>query len=136
MSDSDELHILDDVPLFFGRFLVTAGLISERDLEMVLTVQKDLGDCLLCVALENGLIALKDFMNCRAYQREKFATAEEALRHIAKLKDTDMERLTAFMVDVHIPIGEILVFRGLLTPEKLRNAIKNHEYHNSIVCFE
>jgi len=131
MNDYDELPVLD-APLFFGRFLVTTGLISEQDLETMLTAQKDLGDCLLCVALENGLIALKDFVNCRAYQREKFATAEEALRHIAKLTDADMARLTAFMVDVHVPIGEILVIRGLLTPEKLRKAIKNYENSSGV----
>jgi hypothetical protein len=131
-NDCEDSSALD-VPLFFGRFLVTTGLLDEKDLETALIAQRDLSDCFLCSALEIGLITVQDFAKCRTYQREKFGTAEEALRHIANLTDTDMTHLKAFMADMHVPVGEMLTKRGLLTPEKLEQALQDYERSSRMV---
>jgi len=135
-DDDDRAHLDLDAPIFFGRFLVLNGLISEQDLETALAVQQDLNDCITCAALEQGLISLKDFIRCREYQRDKVVTFEEAAGLLGALSSEEIENLKGSMQRLNVRLGDILVQRGVLNANDLEKALQDYQRGSSIYSIE
>lgn len=128
----DDAFDLPYTPIFFGRFLVLKGYVSDRELEAAIAVQDELNHSFLGAILEQGLISHKDFMRCREYQRSHAVTFEEAVKALELLSPEGIERVKEDMQQYDFRIGDILVRRGALGPEQLEQALKAYESEHSI----
>lgn len=128
--NNDAMEYLD-VPVLFGRFLVLNGILTEKDIADATRVQKDLNASPLFRVVEKGLLSLDDVKRARAYQWEKMTTFCQAIDALKILLFDDCNALLNSANQQHIPLGEILVKQGKITPQELANALEKHRKHQS-----
>lgn len=109
----------------FGRFLVSRGLLTEKELATAVRVQMELEGSLASTALEAGLISLRQFRECRAYQRQKGIGFAEAVVALGFVSEADVNQLNAAARQLRTRLGEILIRAGCIAPPVLESALSD-----------
>ena len=127
MNDTvlDVLDVLD-VPVLFGRFLVLNDILSEADIVQAARVQKELNSYSLFRLIELGTLTIEDVTRARAYQWKHMATFCEAADALGILALNDCIAALKVLAQQNIPLGEVLVRQGKMTPKALANALEKH----------
>lgn len=112
------------VPMMFGRFLVMKGKITERDLEETLQIQSELNRSLAEELLEGDHLSLESFKKAWYYQREHLVTLKEAVIALNLMKEDELEKIEVSCSDRHIRIGELLVQKGILKEQDLKDLLR------------
>ena len=128
--NNDVMEFLD-VPVLFGRFLVLNGILTEKDIADAVRVQKDLNASPLFRMVEKGLLSFDDVKRARAYQWERMTTFCQAIDALKIMVFNDCEAILNVVHQHHIPLGEILVKQGKITPKLLADALEKHRKHQS-----
>jgi hypothetical protein len=116
-----------DTPILFGRYLVLGGLITEPEMAAAAAAQVELNGSFAVAALEQGALGLEDFLRCREYQRQKGMLFQEAALELGVLTQDAIEQAQQRMQAERMRIGDILVARGALPAEHLRDALRAYE---------
>ncbi|MBK1695184.1 hypothetical protein CKO09_10595 [Chromatium weissei] len=128
--NNDAMEFLN-VPVLFGRFLILNGILTEKDIADAVRVQKDLNANPLFRVIEKGLLSLDDVRRVRAYQWEKMTTFCQAVDALKIMLIGDCEMILKSANQQRIPLGELLVKQGKITPKVLANALEKHRKYQS-----
>ncbi len=115
-----------DVPVVFGRFLVLHDNLSEAEIAQAARVQKELNSYSLFRLIELGTLTIEDVTRARAYQWKHMATFCEAVDALGILALNDCTAALKVLAQQNIPLGEVLVRQGKMTPKALANALEKH----------
>lgn len=118
-----------DVPVLFGRFLVLNGILTEEEICAAARVQKDLNASPLFRLIEQGVLVLEDVWRARSYQWEYMVTFCEAVGALGIMSVEDCKAATEAIRQQNVPLGEVLVKQGRITPEALAEALQRHREH-------
>lgn len=116
-----------DTPILFGRYLVLGGLITEPEMAAAVAAQDELNGSFAVAALEQGELSVEDFLRCRENQRQKGMLFWEAALELGVLTEDAIERVQRRMQAERMRIGDVLVARGALPAEHLRDALRAYE---------
>ncbi|NEV64843.1 hypothetical protein [Thiorhodococcus minor] len=125
-----------DFPVFFGRFLVLSGLLTDDDIAEASALQKDLAATAFFILIERRLLSVEDMARALAYQREhltRFPDALSALKILPPARIADAMRLAQ---SNRIRLGEILVLQGKITRKELEDALRRHRAHQGSLGLE
>ena len=113
-------------PLLFGVFLVSEGYVRQAQVDVALRAQMDLAGTHACTALRLGLISADELRACHEAQSERGLSAGEALEALGILPRAQVHAVDVEMETAQLRIGEILVRRGALTSDQLRETLQRH----------
>ena len=128
----DELFSFQDVPLLFGRYLVLQSVLTDDDVKAALRVQSDLYGNIVFIALEQQIMSVQQFIECRAYQRRHCVSFEEAAQVLNYLSNDVLQGLREQLHHHWLPLGQILVRQGKLTAERLADLLEDFKINGSI----
>jgi len=121
-----------DIPIPFGRFLVRQGRLSEEELAEIIRVQAEINQSFATTALEDGYITLDQFKEALNYQREKGVSFKEALRELNIVDEATIEKIEEAVMKKYVRLGELIVKRGIMTDDELRELLKEFKEKGKI----
>jgi hypothetical protein len=123
---NDDAMAFLDVPVLFGRFLVLHDILSEAEIAQAARVQKELNAYPVFRLIEQGTLTIEDVTRARAYQWKHMATFCEAVDALRILALDDCTAAMKGLARQNIPLGEVLVRQGKMTPKALADALEKH----------
>lgn len=128
---NDEAIEFLDVPVLFGRFLILSGILTESDVAQATRVQKDLNAHPLLRLIERGDLTIDQLKRARVYQQERMVTLCQALDALGIMGHEECSATLDSVGRENIPLGEVLVRQGRITPEALADALEKHLKHRN-----
>lgn len=123
---TDDAMAFLDVPVLFGRFLVLNDILSEAEIAQAARVQKELNAYPVFRLIEQRTLTFEDVTRARAYQWKHMATFCEAVDALGILALDDCTTAMKVLARQNIPLGEVLVRQGKMTPQALADALEKH----------